>query len=374
MILFVQLHNDYSGSARVLRTTLQALDGGESHAHLLYVGRGDGLLSRPPVARKTFWYRRSRFRLLRLASLFCSQVILFFRLLADRQVPRDALIYVNTLLPFGAALYGKVTGRSVIYHVHEASVIPRPLLWFLTRIARLTSSLAIYVSDAHRRALPIRGVAAQCVYNTVDPELARRAAASTYRHRRDGVFRVLMVAYLRDYKGIREFVALARDLQNRPDIEFQLLANGGSSEELARYVVTPGKPDNLKVFLEVEDVACFYERASLVVNLSRVDQCVETFGMTLLEAMAFGIPVIAPPAGGPSELLTDGVEGYLVDSRDSAALRERVLKLADCQQFAEMFSTAARRRSADFGFDDYTRAIRSAVASLTNDNGCSRSD
>ncbi len=362
MILFVQIHNDYSGSARVLRMTLQALSEAGHTRHLLYVGRGDGLLTRTPVSRQSFWYRRSRFRVLRLVDLLCSQVILFFRLLADRRIPRDALIYVNTLLPFGAALYGKLTGRTVVYHVHEASAIPRPLLWFLNRITRLTSSLNIYVSDDHLRSLPIEGVPAQRIYNPVDPELARRGSASTYRHRRKGIFRVLMIAYLRDYKGVPEFVALARRLQSRPDIEFELLANGGASGDLSRYFGVPGKPDNLKVFLEAQQVADFYERASLVVNLSRVDQCVETFGMTLLEAMAFGIPVIAPPAGGPAELVTDAVEGYLVDSRNSDTLRERILTLADCPGLVEDFSTAARRRSTDFGYDDYARSIRSVVA------------
>ena len=50
-----------------------------------------------------------------------------------------------------------------------------------------------------------------------------------------------------------------------------------------------------------------------MLNLSIPSLWIETFGMTILEAMAYGIPSIVPNVGGPTELIIDGYNGYCID-------------------------------------------------------------
>jgi phosphatidylinositol alpha 1,6-mannosyltransferase len=69
----------------------------------------------------------------------------------------------------------------------------------------------------------------------------------------------------------------------------------------------------------------------------------ETFGNTLQEAAASGLPVVAPAAGGPLDIVEDGVTGFLVTPGDSGALAGAVATLAADWQLRVAQGHAARR-------------------------------
>ncbi|RYG87016.1 MAG: glycosyltransferase [Alphaproteobacteria bacterium] len=361
MIVFAHLLNDRSGSPRILNTVIEGLP--EAEKAVLYIGSdGDGILGSARIPKQTYWYRRTGNRLLTLAALMLSQADLFWSLIRASDIPRDAIIYANTLLPFGAALYGRLSGRPVIFHIHEASISPPIFKAALVMIARHTASRLIYVSRTHREMLPIDDRRATTVFNTIDKNLAEKAARHVYAPRRAGVFTVLMLSYARDYKGIPEFFRLAASLIHRTDIAFHLVLS-----DLGPGTPLPLAGPNVSMLPPTDDTADYFTAASLVLNLSRPDLCVETFGLTLLEAMAFGIPVIAPPVGGPAEIVTDREDGLLIDSRDAAALTCAVELLADDEILCARLSGTARATAARYshnafadGIADVLQAVRPA--------------
>jgi phosphatidylinositol alpha 1,6-mannosyltransferase len=70
----------------------------------------------------------------------------------------------------------------------------------------------------------------------------------------------------------------------------------------------------------------------------------ETFGQTLQEAAASGLPVVAPAAGGPLDLVEDGVTGYLVPPDDPDAFTAAVARLAADPALRAAFGAAGRRK------------------------------
>ena len=83
-----------------------------------------------------------------------------------------------------------------------------------------------------------------------------------------------------------------------------------------------------------EDLARIYASLDVFVHTGPF----ETFGQTIQEAAASGLPVVAPAAGGPLDLVADGVTGYLVPPGDPAALTAAVSKLAADPALRAQFS------------------------------------
>jgi glycosyltransferase involved in cell wall biosynthesis len=53
----------------------------------------------------------------------------------------------------------------------------------------------------------------------------------------------------------------------------------------------------------------------------------EPFGRVIMEAMALGVPVVATASGGPSEIIEEGISGFLVDVGDKKNIVEKVVML-----------------------------------------------
>jgi glycosyltransferase involved in cell wall biosynthesis len=83
--------------------------------------------------------------------------------------------------------------------------------------------------------------------------------------------------------------------------------------------------------------------------------------MVLLEAMACGIPIIATPNTAAPDIITDGVEGFIVPIRDVAMLRERIQWCHDHPEELKEMGRAARRLAERFDWERYRRRLAKEV-------------
>lgn len=343
------LLNDYSGSPLVFSQSLNTLKNAGYEIELHTSNPESGFLSAVTCKKIKTPYRFYSNPVLRLFVFLYSQIITFTRVLL--YVKKDTTIYINTLLPFGAALAGKMKGNRVIYHLHETSIRPLALLRFLQKVASISASQAIYVSEYLYKELPLKGVKSQVIYNSLPVEFENKARENTTEKSTD--FTVLMVCSLKRYKGIMEFTELAG---RHPHLSFEMVVNA-QEEELQE--AFPNVPANLRIYPVQKNLHPFYQRASLVVNLTNPALCVETFGMTLLEAMCYGIPVIAPPVGGPAEIVEDGTNGYTADVRNAPYLDQLLENLASKESERIRLSANARETSRKFSAEQSSRNIQS---------------
>jgi glycosyltransferase involved in cell wall biosynthesis len=88
----------------------------------------------------------------------------------------------------------------------------------------------------------------------------------------------------------------------------------------------------------------------------------EGFGLVLLEAMAMGLPIITTPHTAGPDLITDGVEGYIVPIRSGAAIAERLEQLRREPDRCVTMGEQARVRARDFTWEKYGRELAERVS------------
>jgi glycosyltransferase involved in cell wall biosynthesis len=334
-IVATHLLNDYSGSPKVLMQLLIGFNKNNIETHLFTSNNKDGFLSKiNHVNYHFFTYRFSKNKFFRLFFYFVSQLILFFKLAFF--LKKTDIVYINTVLPFGAALIAKLKGCRVIYHIHETSVKPKLLKLFLFGIVKFSANEVIYVSHF---------LAHQEPYNVLEKSFVDKAKNKFTKLKTEKI--VLMVCSLKKYKGVNEFVSLSRA---NPLFIFKLVVNASQSE-IDSYFKNEKLPSNLFIYPKQINIHFFYEEASILINLSDVQLWLETFGLTVLEGMAYGLPAIVPPMGGVVELVSHGKNGFLVDSKDISTLTIKINELFSNDNLYQYMSKNALEKSTYFGED-----------------------
>jgi 1,2-diacylglycerol 3-alpha-glucosyltransferase len=79
-----------------------------------------------------------------------------------------------------------------------------------------------------------------------------------------------------------------------------------------------------------------------------ITSLIESQSMTLLQAMACELPVVAPRAGGIPEYVEDGVNGYTVEPRELHRCADRIVQLLDDPLLAKRLGTEAARTASRF--------------------------
>jgi len=361
-IVFVHLLNDYSGSPKVLAQVIKIFKN-QGHDISLFTAKGEhGFLTGLINNHHTYFYKRSENKLLTLIMFMISQVSLFLKLLKYRN--SDLLIYVNTMLPFGAGLAGKLMNKPVCYHVHESHLKPAIFKRFLRLIIQKTAKKVIFVSKSLAASESFGDLDQEVIYNAFQGELVEVAKSNKYEWKKQGYFNVLMICSMKDYKGINEFLSIASACIGIKHLRFNLLL-GANQVEMKNYFKRRNVPKNVKLISKKKDVVPYYQNTSLLLNLSRVDQWVETFGLTIIEAMAFGVPVIVPPVGGPAEIVTNGKEGFLISSYEIEEVVSKIVFLSENKKTCLEMSNLAQKRSADFEESKFTQTILKNIDKLS---------
>lgn len=217
--------------------------------------------------------------------------------------------------------------------------------------AKSAPHVFLTVSDFQRKIITGQGLdpaRVETLYNPVDPIFFAQDA--TTRPERCGV---IFVGRLERYKGIFDLLEVATRL---PDVPFTIIGTGNAEDELRVRITDQGLSNiTLTGKLPREQIVDHLAQHRVMVVPSRWH---ETFGLTAVEGMAAGLPVVVTQMGGLPEVIEDGSTGWAVTAGDLETLTDRVAELARDRGLADQMGTAARTRARTvFSEEAYTTRL-----------------
>ena len=163
------------------------------------------------------------------------------------------------------------------------------------------------------------------------------------------------VGRLNPQKNFGLFLDIAAQLAARfPDLHFLLAGDGPEEKMLREKAAALGIASRVLFSGYVSDTRLVYLAADVLLMPSRY----EGLPMTLLEAMAMGLPVVASKLDGIAEVIGDGEEGFLVPPTDAALFVERTASLlADAELSSCIAKNARAKIEARFSVERMTSAV-----------------
>ncbi len=136
---------------------------------------------------------------------------------------------------------------------------------------------------------------------------------------------------------LRAFVIVARQ---RPEVDLLLVGDGPLGSDLEKLAQELGIKPRVR-FLGLRPDVPGILRAAKVFVLTSLS---EAAPLTVLEAMAAGLPVVVTAVGGNPEMVRDGVDGYLVPRGDTEATASAILRMLDDSKAAAAMGSAGAAR------------------------------
>ena len=276
------------------------------------------------------------------------------------------LVHINKTAPRNSLPVIPAARRAGARHIVTTEhIVRRPVSHYplgevvLTTLVRRTNRLVdrIVVVSENSRESYLRNYRPDprkvvTIHNGID--LTRfRNTASRGRTRRelgiaDGDVVAVVIGRLTAGKGHDTlFDALPRALSGAPELRFLIVGNGPLEAELRRRVGSAGLEERTLFTGFRSDVPDLLAAADLFVLPSHG----ESFPLTVLEAMAAALPVVATDVGGVPEAVVDGRTGLLVPPADAASLADALVRVGTDADLRRSMGEAGRVR-AEREFDE----------------------
>ncbi len=168
-------------------------------------------------------------------------------------------------------------------------------------------------------------------------------------------------------KGFKYLIeAIPNVLSEYPDAKLLLVGDGDQRPSLQRHVRKLGVENSVLLLgkVSLQKLYSLYCKASVYVHPA----IYEPLGITILEAMSMGKPVVATKIGGIPEIVTDGVEGLLVEPGNSLQIARAINNLFSDSSSRRRFGVNARERvETEFTWEAIAQKTLEFYTKLLND-------
>ncbi|GAA3057763.1 hypothetical protein GCM10020000_45540 [Streptomyces olivoverticillatus] len=278
---------------------------------------------------------------------------------AEHLAETDADVVVATrpglvmyLAEFGKDHYLRIGQEHRIYGTHEPSI----RAYQDASIPHLDAHTTVSEADAatHREHFPDVKTKIICIPNGCPPSEVELADPATKL--------VVAAGRLIPVKRYDLLVsAWATVAAAHPDWKLRLYGRGPEQPKLRAQIDRLGLTESLTLMGAHSPIETEWAKGSIAAVTSRE----ESFGMTIVEAMGCGVPVVATDCPhGPGEIITDGKDGLLVPVGDVEAIAKGLLKLIEDDELRRSMGAAARESAQRYSPERIADAYLQLIDSL----------
>lgn len=272
-----------------------------------------------------------------------------------------------------AGLKGMLAGAHAARHcgiphlLHLHDMLPPPaLLTALFRPCARRADAGIAISDAVRHfgisRLGFLPEKIHTLYNGIDltpyaPTSPSQRAENKKSYGLSAQTKVLVsIGRMDPNKNQQQLLNVFSDIhQQLPDTHLFLAGSGPEESQLKSQAKSLNLTDHIHFLGHLDTVQPLLAMSDLMLMTPKK----EGLGLSAIEALAAGVPVIAPRVGGLPEVIVEDQCGFLCDPADNKAFVNRALRLLSDTILYQTFSDAARKQASTFSLENHLQQLES---------------
>jgi glycosyltransferase involved in cell wall biosynthesis len=197
-----------------------------------------------------------------------------------------------------------------------------------------------------------------CINNMIDLDDTHNRTPST-------TTKIGFLGRFDNCKGADLFIeALSKVKSNGINFKAIIGGDGEEREKLTRIAIDRGIQESIEMIGWVEDKEKFFNNIDILCVPSRE----ESFGIVILEAMKYGVPVIASNVSGPSEIITHGTDGLLFKSEDIEDLAAKIKELFSSDELRTKLRNNGSKTVQQYDISKVSKQLNDTIATWVKDN------
>lgn len=183
-----------------------------------------------------------------------------------------------------------------------------------------------------------------CIYNGFDLERTNKNYNPVKIRKKYGImtnYVVSMFARMQYHKDYFTFINAAKKIIDaNKDVTF-LCVGGGPLLDKTKAIVDSAYKDKIRLLGQIENVDELMSITYISVLCTNSHKHKEGISNSILESLAFGVPVIATQGGGTDEIVKDNINGFLIEPNNPQMLYDRIIHLLQAPQQHKIFKNNA---------------------------------
>jgi glycosyltransferase involved in cell wall biosynthesis len=333
-VLYLIEDFNIGGLERLVETIYNGLDRYKYDPHIWCLAEGGQLADK-------FALKNGKIRVLNLKSYHNLNNIIKLRYLIKKNDYKIIHTHGHFANTFGRISAFLANTPIIISHVHTTELNSKKRHKFIEKLLSMVTDKVICCSRAvrkftieHMHSNPARTIT---IYNGV--YLPKKSNDHSFNDK----INIVCVASLVSNKGHRYLFDAIKRLQDSGDTNFILNVVGGGplKDELIEYSIRLGIDDKIIFWGIKKNVNDIMNCADICV-LPTIER--EGLGISLIEAMSHGKPVVGTKIGGIPEVIKDGVTGLLADPMNAKSLAKQLQKLIQDKKIRNMMGANGKKR------------------------------